>query len=132
MENPIQKVLAAEQAAQEQIENAREAAQKTLVSAQRKARATIERNEQRTHRAVQGFEHMQNRSVTEEIHRRRRQTREKLQLHTARIDDDLDNIVDEIVEQFWPAEPDEPANCARIPEDDAAQVCLGEGLERGA
>ena len=107
MDNPIQQVLDAEQAAQDQIEHARLTAEESIARAQRMARVITERSEARTHRAIVAFEQRQTRAVTDEIHSLRKQRRTELRHHTSRIDAGLDDLADEVVDQFWPAMPAE-------------------------
>lgn len=107
MVNPIQSVLAAEQAAQEAIENARGEAEGLQMLARRRAREIIERSEARTHRAVLDFERRQNRAIKDEIHDLRNRRRLELRQLASRTDAMLAGLVDELVSEFWPAPPEQ-------------------------
>lgn len=106
MSNPIQKVLASEQASQERIERAREEAEALVAEAQRRARAIVERSEKRTQSAVIRYERSRTRAITENIHRLRKERRHQLRSSISRIDARLDDIVEGVVERFWPREAD--------------------------
>ena len=102
MENPIQRVLAAEKDANREIVDARAAAEETLSAARRAAKSLLERTEQRLKRATARFEQhaLQNRDA--QAAQIRRTATEQIQNGHAEIDKRLKQIVRAAFEESWP------------------------------
>ena len=102
MPNPIKKVLKAEREAGERVERAQSEAEAAVSEARRKANQLLKRNELRTQQALAHYENKQKQLTEIEAERVRQEASADLKLAQTRVDENVEALVDETFEAFWP------------------------------
>ncbi len=100
--NPIQQVLAAERAAEAEIDAARGAAELAVTAARKQIPALLHRNESRTQRAVERYEKEQVTQLKSETRALRAQAEAKLAAEQALLEENFDAIVAQLFADVWP------------------------------
>ncbi len=106
MSNPIQTVLAAEQAANREILDARAQAEQAISQARRAAKQLMERTEQRLKRATHRFEQHAEKARDAEVAQIQREAVEQMSSRRGHVDERLADIVAAAFEEHWPSPDD--------------------------
>jgi cell division septum initiation protein DivIVA len=102
MADTIGTVLAAQEKARATVATAREAARQQLAEQHARAQVIVERNAGRSLRAIRAFEKRKGRELQQEIAGVERHALEREKRFLATCEQQLEQLVDQAFQEFWP------------------------------